>query len=145
MFASVGQKPLIQEKWEVLLGVRLLGNTFWCGLSNHQAASAQMRLVGKNIAECRPPLGALPLSLTILAKVYFAITYYNMQHYTMLYYTTLYYTVIYCTILCCATGRRFAPAWGSVGGSDGGCDFGVRASRRSDIYIYIYIYICTHT
>ena len=30
------------EKWEVLLGVRLLGTTCWCGLSNHQAATAQM-------------------------------------------------------------------------------------------------------
>ena len=31
------------EKWEVLLGIRLLGTTFWCGLSNHQAATEQMR------------------------------------------------------------------------------------------------------
>ena len=30
------------EKWEVLLGIRLLGATFWCGLSDHQAATAQM-------------------------------------------------------------------------------------------------------
>ena len=27
---------------EVLLGIRLLGTTFWRGLSNHQAATAQM-------------------------------------------------------------------------------------------------------
>ena len=33
------------EKWEVLLGIRLLGTTFWGGLSNHQAATAQMHLV----------------------------------------------------------------------------------------------------
>ena len=39
-------------------------NHFWCGLSNHQAATAQMHLVGKKIVECRPPLGALPLFLT---------------------------------------------------------------------------------
>ena len=52
------------EKWEVLLEIRLLGTTFWCGLSNHQAATAQMHLVGTNIVECRPLLGALPLSLT---------------------------------------------------------------------------------
>ena len=38
-------------------------NHFWCGLSNHKAATEQMHLVGKNIVECRPLLGALPLSL----------------------------------------------------------------------------------
>ena len=32
----------VWEKWQVLLGIRLLGTTFWCGLSNHQAATAQM-------------------------------------------------------------------------------------------------------
>ena len=47
----------------MLLGIRLPGTTFWSGLSNHQAASAQMHLVGRNIVECRPTLGALPLSL----------------------------------------------------------------------------------
>ena len=26
----------------VLLGIRLLGTTFWCGMSNYQAATAQM-------------------------------------------------------------------------------------------------------
>ena len=46
---------LLREKWEVLLGIRLLGNTFWFGLSNHQAAAAQTRLVETNIVECRPP------------------------------------------------------------------------------------------
>ena len=30
------------DKCEVLLGIQLLGGTFWCGLSNHQAATAQM-------------------------------------------------------------------------------------------------------
>ena len=34
--------PLRTEGWEVLLGIRLLGTTFWCGLSNCQAAAAQM-------------------------------------------------------------------------------------------------------
>ena len=45
--------PDQEEKWEgeVLLGMRRLGTTFyrgllrttfWCGLSNHQAAAAQM-------------------------------------------------------------------------------------------------------
>ena len=29
-------------RWEVLLGIRLLGTTCWSGLSNHQAATAQM-------------------------------------------------------------------------------------------------------
>ena len=28
----------------MLLGIRLLGTTFWCGLSNHQAATAQMHI-----------------------------------------------------------------------------------------------------
>ena len=42
------------EKWEVPLKIRLLGTTFWCGLSHQQAATAQMHLVEKNIAECRP-------------------------------------------------------------------------------------------
>ena len=46
----------------MLLGIRLLGTTFWCGLSNHQATTAQMHLVGKSITECRLLLGALPLS-----------------------------------------------------------------------------------
>ena len=32
----------LQEKWEVLLEIRLLGATYRCGLSNHQAATAQM-------------------------------------------------------------------------------------------------------
>ena len=40
-----------------------VGTTFWCGSSNHQAATAQMHLVEKNIVECPAPLGALPLSL----------------------------------------------------------------------------------
>ena len=31
-----------QERWEVLLRIRILGTTFWCGLSNHQAPTAQM-------------------------------------------------------------------------------------------------------
>ena len=35
-------RSTLKEKWEVLLGIRLLGTTFWCGLSNHQAATAQM-------------------------------------------------------------------------------------------------------
>ena len=47
----------------MLLGIWLLGTTCWCGLSNHQAATAQMHLVEKNIVECPAPLGALPLSL----------------------------------------------------------------------------------
>ena len=34
---------------------RLLGIVFWCGLSNHQTATAQMHLVETNIAECRSP------------------------------------------------------------------------------------------
>ena len=32
----------LQEKWEVLLGVGLLGTTSSCGVSKHQAATAQM-------------------------------------------------------------------------------------------------------
>ena len=43
--------------------MRLLRPTCWCGLSNHQAATAQMHLVGKAVVECRPLLGALPPSL----------------------------------------------------------------------------------
>ena len=39
------------------LGIRLLGTTFWCGLSNHQADTAQMHLVEKSIVECPPLLG----------------------------------------------------------------------------------------
>ena len=58
------------ERWEVLLGIRLLGTTCWCGLSNRQAATAQM---GTSQAELSlritkhrgvpTPLGAAPLSL----------------------------------------------------------------------------------
>ena len=48
----------------MLLGIRLLGATFQGGLSNRQADTAQMHLVEKHIAGCRPLLGALPLSLT---------------------------------------------------------------------------------
>ena len=51
------------DKWEVLPGIRLVGTTSWRGLSNHQAAPAQMHLVGKQIVVCRPLLGALRLSL----------------------------------------------------------------------------------
>ena len=61
--ASQSRAPL-QEKWEAPLGIRLLGNTVWRGLSNHQAATAQMHSVGNNIAECPPLLGSLPPSLT---------------------------------------------------------------------------------
>ena len=57
-------RRLRSERWEVLLGIRPLGTTFWRGLSNHQAATAQMHLVEKIIVECRPLLGALPPSLT---------------------------------------------------------------------------------
>ena len=32
----------VKERREVLLGIWLLGTTFWCGLSKHQAATAQM-------------------------------------------------------------------------------------------------------
>ena len=32
----------LEEKWEVLLGIWLLETTFGCGLSKHQAATAQM-------------------------------------------------------------------------------------------------------
>ena len=52
-----------QYKCEVLLGIRLLRTTLWCGLSNHQAATAQMHLVGKFIVECRPlPRSTSPFS-----------------------------------------------------------------------------------
>ena len=47
----------------MLLGIRLLGTTFWCGLSNHQAATAQMHLVENSFVECPRLLGTLPLSL----------------------------------------------------------------------------------
>ena len=50
--------------WELLLGIRLLGTLFRRGSSNHQAVTAQMLSVETNIVECRPPLGALPLSPT---------------------------------------------------------------------------------
>ena len=38
----------IYKIWEVSLGIRLLGTTFWCGSSNPQAATAQRRLVERN-------------------------------------------------------------------------------------------------
>ena len=41
------------------------GTTFRCGLSNHQAATAQMHSVEETILECRPLLGALPRSLNL--------------------------------------------------------------------------------
>ena len=61
------------EKWEVLLGMLLLGTTFWCGLSNHQAATAQMgtckTYISLRIKQYRrvptPPSGALPPSLRV--------------------------------------------------------------------------------
>ena len=37
-----GPRVTSSDEWEVLLGIRLLGTTFWCALSNHQAATAQM-------------------------------------------------------------------------------------------------------
>ena len=45
-----------QEKWEVLLGIRLLGTTFWRGLSSHQAATAQNALGGKRYRRVPTPL-----------------------------------------------------------------------------------------
>ena len=33
------------EKWDVFLGIRLLGTSCWSGLSNHRAANAQMGTV----------------------------------------------------------------------------------------------------
>ena len=38
----------------MLLGIRLIETTFWCGLSNHQAATAEMHLVQNDIVECLP-------------------------------------------------------------------------------------------
>ena len=49
------------EKWEVLLGIRLLGTTLWCGLSNHQDATAQMLSVEPNYRKSAdPPLRSAP-------------------------------------------------------------------------------------
>ena len=39
-------------------------NHFWCGSSEHQAATVQLHSVEEISQECRPLLGALPLSLT---------------------------------------------------------------------------------
>ena len=41
---------------KVLLGIRLLGITFWCGLSNHQAATARMHSVEKTYRRVPTPL-----------------------------------------------------------------------------------------
>ena len=48
-----------------------------------------------NIADCRPPLGALPLSL----KPGYSILYYAMLCYSILYHTTLYYTTLHFSFL----------------------------------------------
>ena len=46
--AKSASTPAVDEAtWQY----RLLGTTCWCGLSNHQAAAAQMLLVGKRIEE----------------------------------------------------------------------------------------------
>ena len=62
-----------QEKWEVLLGIRLPGTTFRCGLSSHQAATTEMGArqaesslrIDKYRVERRPPLGAYMISKMI--------------------------------------------------------------------------------
>ena len=50
----------VSEKWEVLLGTWLLGTTCWCGLSNHQAATAQMHSVDKTYRRVPTPLRSTP-------------------------------------------------------------------------------------
>ena len=63
------------EKWEVLLGIRLLGTTFAADcqtirLPLHIWAldKQSFHWVLKNIVECRPPLGAPPLSLSMVCR-----------------------------------------------------------------------------
>ena len=46
----------VHRKWEVLPGIRLLGTTCCCRLSNHQAAAAQMHLVEKHVVRVPTPL-----------------------------------------------------------------------------------------
>ena len=46
-----------EEKWEVLLGIRLLGTTIWCGLAPLRRWALDKRSFHRgstNIAECRP-------------------------------------------------------------------------------------------
>ena len=62
---QIGARDDLQEKWEMLLGIRLLGATFWWELPNHQAATARMHWMEKHIVECRPLLEALLLSLNL--------------------------------------------------------------------------------
>ena len=51
-----GETPPPLEKWEVLLGIRLLGTTFGSGLSNHQDATAQTHLVEQTYCRVPTPL-----------------------------------------------------------------------------------------
>ena len=57
-----------EEKWEVLLEIRLLGQQGKTSVNNMFSRISltvyATRVVEKNIVECRPPLGALPRSLT---------------------------------------------------------------------------------
>ena len=50
-----------EEKWEVLLGIRILGAICLCGVSNHQAATAQMHdAFGGREVLCRSEAGRRP-------------------------------------------------------------------------------------
>ena len=79
----------------MLLGIWLLGTTFWCGLSKHQAATAQMGAwhaefslrIKRHIVECRHPLGALSFP----AIRYYDYYYYCHYHYYNYYYDYSYY------------------------------------------------------
>ena len=63
-FGTLSALPVQRAQlfYPTALLIRLLGTTCWCGLSNHQAATAQMHLVETAMEECRPLLGALPPS-----------------------------------------------------------------------------------
>ena len=54
-----------KNKSEVLLGIWLLGATFWVRIAKPSGPHCTDAFGGKHIVECRPLLGALPLSLIL--------------------------------------------------------------------------------
>ena len=58
LFQWISTGVFNQGKWEVLQGIRLLGTTFGHGLSDRQAATAQMHSVEQTYRRVPTPLGS---------------------------------------------------------------------------------------
>ena len=74
----------------MLLGIRLPGATLRCGLSNHQADTAQMHSVGTRHRRVPTPLRSttslyLSIYLSLSISIYLSISLYNLSIYLSIY------------------------------------------------------------